>query len=299
MNSFPDFLDMYSMPFIKMEGIGNDYIYFDFTDRSFESKNINTNVIPIICNRRYGIGSDGIVIIANNKEQDNIKMYMWNSDGSYSKICGNALRCVAYYWYKKKNIKEFYIESGAFLHKATIIEDKGASGVVKIQMGYPIFEKEEIPFYGNKKSQSLYIFYEPEIFPYVGYVVSMGNPHCVFFVDDPDSIEIEVVGSKIENHPLFPERTNVEFIKINPDKTIYQRTWERGSGETLACGSGACASHIVGVLEKALPKKNIIHLKGGDLIIEWEEQIWMTGNATLIYSGNLIKDLGEKLFINS
>jgi diaminopimelate epimerase len=284
-----------AIPFIKMHGIGNDYIYFDFTEFSFDKSIINPSSLQELCNRRYGIGSDGLVVISKSDKAD-IKMNMWNADGSYSKMCGNALRCIGYYWYKKTSKKEFFIESETGVHLTKIIDDKDIVGIVKVQMGKPIFEKEKIPYKGNIKSNLLYEFYDASILPYKGFVVSMGNPHCIFIMDDVENIEIEKIGPKIENHSLFPERTNVEFIKILQDGSIYQRTWERGSGETLACGSGACAVHIVGVLEKNLPKKNIIHLKGGDLEIEWNEEIWMTGSTSIIYKGFLTKQIYQKIF---
>ena len=292
MDSFFNFIKEF--PFLKIEATGNDYIYFDFTTKNFHPNIINTQTIPLICDRRYGIGSDGIVVIANGKEY--VRMYMWNSDGSYSKMCGNALRSIAFYWYKKTNQKEFFVETEVGIHQAIILKDSGYRGNVKIQMGMPKFEPVEIPFKGSERSNQVYQFYDPNILPYRGYVVSMGNPHCVFIVDDPDKISLEVIGPKIENHFLFPERTNVEFIKINSDGSIYQRTWERGAGETLACGSGACAVHVVSVLEKKLPTKNTIHLRGGDVILEWDRDVWLTGNVSMLYLGSLTDDLFKNLF---
>ncbi len=285
----------YDKKFFKLEGAGNDYIYIDFTENDFSISNIKTEKIPLLCNRRYGIGSDGLVIMGRSNTAD-VKMYMWNSDGSYSHICGNALRCIGFYWYKKTGKNEFLIESGAGIHRTFVLEDNFDWGRVKVEMGTPVFDKIKIPFLGNEKSNELYKFKDISIFKEEGYVVSMGNPHCVFFVEDPDNIPIEEVGPKIEHHMLFPERTNVEFVKINSDGSIYQRTWERGSGETLACGSGACAVHVVSVLEKNTNKKNLIHLKGGTLEIEWNENLWMTGNANFVYWGYLTNSMYNNLF---
>ncbi len=291
----PIYSIFYDKKFFKMEGAGNDYIYIDFTENDFSLSKIKTEKIPLLCNRRYGIGSDGLVILGRSYTAD-VKMYMWNSDGSYSHICGNALRCIGFYWYKKTGKKEFLIESGAGIHRSNIIEDNFDWGKVKVEMGNPIFDKIKIPFLGNEKSNELYKFKDPSILKEEGYVVSMGNPHCVFFAEEPDNIPIEDIGPKIEHHRLFPERTNVEFVKINSDGSIYQRTWERGSGETLACGSGACAVHVVSVLEKNTNKKNLIHLKGGTLEIEWNEQLWMTGNANFVYWGALTNSRFINLF---
>lgn len=285
---------MYSIRFYKMEGIGNDYIYFDFTDIFFDTNQINEKEIPKICDRRFGIGGDGVVIITKSDKAE-IKMLMWNNDGSYSKICGNALRCVSYYWYKKTKNKIFFVESGAAIHAVKILEDNFPTGIVKVNMGSPIFEKEKIPFIADEQHTNVE-FYDETIFPYKGFVLSMGNPHCVFFVEDLN-IPIDSLGPKIENHRLFPERTNVEFVKINSDFTLQQITWERGSGETLACGSGACAVLVASVISKNMPNKNIVHLKGGDLEIEWDRntnEVYMTGNATFVFEGNLIKNF--KLF---
>ncbi len=271
------------IPFYKMEGIGNDYIYFDFSEQYFSREDINELEIPYICNRRTGVGSDGIVVMSKTDTAD-IKMLMWNSDGSTSDVCGNALRCVGFYWYKKTQKKDFFIESGAGKHHCIILNDYGYSGLIQISMNQPIFEAEKIPYKGSSKISDISIF-ENTDFPYRGYVLSMGNPHCIFFVEDPDNINIEKWGPYIENHPMFPERTNIEFVSIKEDGTMYQRTWERGSGETLACGSGACAVLVASVMVMNLPRKNKIHLKGGDLELEWSEQIYMKGLASFVFYG--------------
>ncbi len=283
------------VPFIKMEGIGNDYIYFDFTEHDFDFHRMNQDIIKQLCDRRFGIGGDGLVILGKS-EKTEMRMYMWNADGSTSDICGNALRSVSFYWYKKFLKKQFLVESGAGIHNVMILEEGDNHGKVKVSMGNPIFEKEKIPYLGNETINSLYKFFDKTILPYEGYVVSMGNPHCVFFVDDPDAINLEEIGPKLEHHPLFPARTNVEFVSIKEDGTLYQRTWERGSGETLACGSGACAVHVVSVLTKNLNKKNRILLKGGTLEIEWDHEIWMTGDVNIVYVGYLNKKYFEQLF---
>ncbi|MFN3604126.1 MAG: diaminopimelate epimerase [Leptonema sp. (in: bacteria)] len=280
-----------SLEFFKMEGIGNDYIYFDFTNIFFSRENICKEEIPKLCDRRFGVGGDGVVVLTKSDRAE-IKMLMWNSDGSESKICGNALRCVSYYWYRKENKNQFYIETEAGIHKSEILKDTYPDGLIKVNMGQPIFDKNLIPYLGDSFTENVYRFYDESILPYEGIVLSMGNPHCVFFVDSFDKIPIHKVGSLIENHRLFPQRTNVEFVKINPDSTLQQITWERGSGETLACGSGACAVLVASVLTKKLPTKNEIHLKGGILEIEWdqkENQVYMIGKASFVYKGELIK----------
>ncbi len=278
--------------FYKMEGIGNDYIYLDLTEQEISKDELDVDNIKKICDRRFGVGGDGLVIITKSKNAD-VKMLMWNNDGSYSKICGNALRCVAYYWYKKTDLKKFYIESGVEIHLAEILKEEYPTAYVKINMGRPIFDKTQIPYLGDSKKENVYIFYDSSILPYEGIVLSMGNPHCIFFVDQIENISVERYGSLIENHKLFPDKTNVEFVVINSDHTLTQLTWERGSGETLACGSGACAVLVASVLTKNLPKKNIVHLKGGDLEIEWnqsDDQIYMSGNATFVFEGQLLQN---------
>lgn len=285
--------------FYKMEGIGNDYVYIELSGREVLKEEIDVNKLQKICDRRFGVGGDGLVIITKSKKAD-VKMLMWNNDGSYSNICGNALRCVAYYWYRKTHQKNFYIESGADIHFVEILKDEYPTGYIKINMGSPIFDNSQIPYLGNFKKDSLYVFRDFSILPYEGVVLSMGNPHCIFFVDQMDNIDIEKIGILIENHKLFPEKTNVEFVRINSDRSLSQITWERGTGETLACGSGACAVLVASVLFKDLPIKNIIHLKGGNLEIEWnqkENKVYMAGDATFVFRGELLQNFS--LFKNS
>lgn len=277
--------------FFKMEATGNDYIYFDFLDLEFHPSRVNEKVIPLICDRRFGVGADGIVVIAKS-DIALAKMWMWNSDGSYSKICGNALRSVGLYLFKKYHQKDFLVESGVGIHQIQILNDFDTFGIIKVDMGEPILDVEKIP-YKSTMNQEQNRFYDPTLIDKEGIVVSMGNPHCVFFVEDAKTIPLKEIGPKIEHHSSFPERTNVEFVEILEDKTLYQRTWERGSGETLACGSGACAVLVASVIEKGLPRKNTIHLDGGDLEIEWNENtnhIYMTGKAKFVYKGELMRD---------
>jgi diaminopimelate epimerase len=276
--------------FFKMEGAGNDYVYIDLRKKTDQIFRLNRDVLPRLCDRRYGVGSDGLVLIGPSERAAG-RMWMWNADGSSSAMCGNALRCVALYLSVDTKRKDLLVESGAGLHHAEIISQNGdlISGTVRLDMGRPIFDAARIPYIPES-----HLRHDP-VFRYRhgiagaedGYVISMGNPHCVIFVDDPDDIDIESTGSEIERDPSFPERTNVEFVSIREDGSLYQRTWERGSGETLACGSGACASLVAAAKAGLSDRVNTVHLRGGDLIIEWNDTVLMTGPARLVYRGEL------------
>ncbi len=277
--------------FFKMEGAGNDYIYLDVRQNPHMIQTLNTDVIPRLCDRRYGVGGDGLVLIAPSRKAAG-RMWMWNADGSSSDMCGNALRCVSLYLGADLDQKELLVESGAGLHRAEVVAvDRSSrlSGRVRLDMGSPVFEAERIPFAGQGQDMGQ----RPLRFPHglsgmeQGHVLSMGNPHCVIFVDDPDSLNLSEIGPALEGHPAFPERTNVEFVTIRPDGSLYQRTWERGSGETLACGSGACAALVAAASDQKSPRTNTVHLRGGDLLIEWNTTVHMTGPARFVFAGQL------------
>lgn len=276
--------------FFKMEGAGNDYVYVDLRENAKEILQLNAELLPRLCDRRYGIGGDGLVIIGPSDRAAG-RMWMWNADGSASAMCGNALRCVSLYLSADARKKDLIVESGVGLHRAEIIsrDENVMSGSVRLDMGRPLFEAHIIPFSRESKDvPDRPVRYQHGLKGLdEGHVLSMGNPHCVFFVDDPDTVDIESIGPRIENDPAFPERTNVEFVSIKADGSLYQRTWERGSGETLACGSGACAALVAAASAGLSGRTNTVHLRGGDLFIEWNETVHMTGPARLVFRGQL------------
>ena len=274
-----------NIKFQKMHGAGNDYVYFDaFGDEPIPS--FSAKEIAWISNRRYGVGGDGVVIIAPSQKAD-ARMLMWNADGTSSAMCGNALRCVALATFRRTQKKEMILESGCGVHKARILSGDEQSAFIEIDMGQPAFEKEKIPYTGAGNHPFMNIDLSvPGYGVYNASLVSMGNPHCVIFCDDADSILLEKIGPLIEHHPLFPERTNVEFVSFR-GSIPYQRTFERGSGETLACGSGACAVLVAGFLNGKIKRKSEIILRGGTLEVEWMEagNVFLRGGAEEVFRG--------------
>lgn len=286
------------MKFIKMHGAGNDYVYID----CFKEKVENPSDLAIkMSNRNYGVGSDGLILIKesnlkNNNEKVKFKMEMYNQDGSLSEMCGNGLRCVAKYLYDEKmiNRKNFDVETGAGILNVEIIEtdENDKAKLVRINMGKPILNTKDIPVNWNKET----VINEkiPIHGTYLRFTtISMGNPHCIVFIDDEEGLEnlhITHYGKEIEYLDIFPNRTNVEFVYVKNDSEIYQRTWERGTGETLACGTGACASVVASVLNGYVDRKKVItnHLRGGILKIKWSEKddnVYLEGNAIRVFNG--------------
>ena len=270
--------------FTKMHGLGNDYIYIETIKDNYQidkEKNIQ-EVVRYLSDRHFGIGGDGVIFIEKSKNAD-FKMRMFNSDGSEAEMCGNGIRCFAKYVYdegftQKEIIK---IETLAGIKEVTFIKDKqNRIEKVKVNMGIPkIEEKKQIFLFDEKMEIN---------------VISMGNPHAIIFVDNVEHIDIEKYGSFIENHEIFPQKTNVEFVQILDKNLIKMRVWERGAGETLACGTGACASVVAGVINNLTRRKVKTLLTGGELEIEWEKEtneIYMTGIATKVFEGKIKLDI--------
>lgn len=276
------------MKFTKMHGAGNDYVYVN----CFEEQVANPAGVAItVSNRNFGIGSDGLILIMPSDKAD-VRMRMFNSDGSESEMCGNGIRCVAKYAYDHGIVAktEITAETGAgiltlqlFPNQANKIER------VRVNMGPPRLSRAEIPMNGNPAPQV--VAEELTVLDKTFKItcVSMGNPHCIIYVDDVDNFPVATYGPLIENHQLFPRRTNVEFIQIISRSEVKQRTWERGAGETLACGTGASAVCVAGVLNNLTDRKILNHLAGGDLELEWLENgpVFMTGPATEVFSGEI------------
>jgi diaminopimelate epimerase len=274
------------MRFIKMQGTGNDYVYVD----AFREAVANPSALSErISHRRFGVGADGLILIKPRQDGD-AEMEMYNADGSLSEMCGNGLRCVAKYVHDTyaPGKDELRILTGAGWKTARIVgrDAAGKADRVRIDMGAPIFAGREIPT----------VFDEPEVLRKTLEVagrkvefsaVSMGNPHCVIYVGDVQHHPVEQVGPLIEKHGWFPRRVNVEFVQIQSPQEVIQRTWERGSGETWSCGTGACAVAAVGKRLGLTGDRLTVHLTGGDLLLEYSGSgsVHMTGPAVEVFRG--------------
>ena len=273
--------------FTKMHSIGNDYIYVDCFKEQFTVDDAVTYA-PILSNRHYSIGADGIILIMPSNIAD-VQMRMFNYDGSESEMCGNGIRCVAKYAYdnniSRNNPMKIKTLRGILEAKLFIKNDEVDS--VEINMDSPILEGLKIPTTINKER----IIDEPINIngkTYYFTCVSMGNPHCVIFVDSIDDIDISKIGSYIENNSIFPNRTNVEFVEIINRGEVKQRTWERGSGETLACGTGASAVCVAGFISGRTDNIILNHLLGGDLVLRYEnDTVFMKGEARYCFNGTV------------
>jgi diaminopimelate epimerase len=276
------------MKFTKMQGAGNDYVYVN----CFEETVANPQQVAIqVSNRNFGIGSDGLILIMPSDKAD-VRMRMFNSDGSESEMCGNGIRCVAKYAHDHGIVSktEITAETGAGILTLQLVPGSdGTVEKVRVNMGPPRLTRGEIPMTGDAAAR---VIAEPltvldRIFQIT--CASMGNPHCVIFVEDVENFPVSTYGPLIENNELFPRRTNVEFVQIFSHTEVRQRTWERGAGETLACGTGSSAVTAACVLNGLTGKKILNHLLGGDLEMEWAEDgnIYMTGPAVEVFNGEI------------
>ncbi len=272
------------MKFTKMQGIGNDYVYVN----CFEEDIKNPSELSIaISDRHFGVGSDGLIMIMPSPVAD-ARMRIFNADGSEAQMCGNGIRCVAKYLYEYgiKKSDRMTIETAAGLKTIELTIVNGGVTQIRVEMGTPELLRNDIPMLGENKQ----VINEPlQVNNTVLYVtcVSMGNPHCITFVDDVDSIVLDVIGKAIENHELFPERINAHFVQqVSADK-VKMRTWERGSGETLACGTGAVATGVACVLNNLTERVISAQLPGGELTVEWtdDNKTFMTGPAEIVFTG--------------
>ena len=273
------------MKFSKMQGIGNDYVYVN----CFEETIADRSALSIrVSDRHFGIGSDGLICICPSDVAD-FKMDMYNADGSYSPMCGNGIRCVGKYVYDHgmTDKTKITVESGGAIKTLWLNVENGKVRSVRVNMGSPELSPEKIP---AALSGEQIVLVPAEIggqrWPIT--CVSVGNPHCVVFVDDVDALDLEKLGPQFENSPLFPQRINTEFVQVIDPETLKMRVWERGSGETLACGTGSCASLIAAVLAGKSAEKAHLLLRGGELLIEWDRTdnvIYMTGPAELVFDG--------------
>ena len=275
------------MKFTKMHGAGNDYVYID----CFEEKVENPKELAIhVSDRHKGIGSDGLVLIMPSEKCD-FRMRMFNLDGSEAQMCGNASRCVGKYVYDKGYTQETEItlETKAGGKMLKVYPVNGKVEKVRVDMGEPILIPADIPVnFDTENVINEVVDFGLEKLAIT--CVSMGNPHAVIFMKDIDKLDIAPIGNIIENHSLFPEKTNVEFVEIVSPTYAKMRVWERGSGETQACGTGACAALVAGVLNGKLDRKIEMSLLGGELNLEWSESnnhVYMTGEAVTVFNGEI------------
>lgn len=273
------------MKFWKIHGLGNDYIVIDNRDGKIRDEE-TSRVARKICERRFSIGADGLLLLYDSTVAD-VKMRIFNSDGSEAEMCGNGIRCFAKYCYENNIVrkKEFNIETLAGIRRTWLTIENKEVEKVKVDMGKPIFERTHIPMIGQGKCINEELKINSEIFRIT--CLSVGNPHCVIFVDNVKNFPVQEIGPKIENHPLFPNKTNVEFVQVLNKDESKVRVWERGCGETFACGTGASASVVAGTLLKKVNNKSTVHLLGGDLEIEYLESIFMTGPAEKVFVGEI------------
>ncbi len=274
------------MKFTKMQGLGNDYVYVNCLKEKIADP---PELARKISDRHFGVGSDGLIMI-NPSDKADFEMEMYNADGSRAEMCGNGIRCVAKYVYDYGLTDKTYIsvETLAGIKYLDLTVEDGKVSLVKVDMGQPILEPEKIPV-AVKGSR---VVDEPLLVDGKEYrmtCVSMGNPHAVIFVDeDVKNLPLEKIGPSFENHTCFPKRVNTEFVRVIDRHTAEMRVWERGSGETLACGTGTCAVAVACVLNGLTEDAITVHLLGGDLYIEWDREkntVYMTGPAEAVFDG--------------
>lgn len=275
------------LKFTKLQGCGNDYIYINCLQYVIKDPG---NLAKRLSNRHFGIGGDGLILICPSSIAD-AKMEMFNSDGSEGKMCGNGIRCLGKYLYDNGLVKgkEMKIETLSGIRSINVNKSSGKLSMITVDMGKPIFDTKLIPVNFSSErviSQSTFI----NKIEYKITCVSMGNPHCVIFCKDVESMDVAGVGKYNEHDTMFPEGVNTEFVEIKDEKTLIMRVWERGSGETFACGTGACAS-VAAAVENGFCRKNddiVLKLKGGELVINYkEDSVYMTGPSEKVFEGEV------------
>jgi len=274
--------------FSKWHGLGNDFVIVN----GFQEKIENFPAMAIeVCDRHTGIGADGLVVVLPSSIAD-FEMRIFNSDGSEAEMCGNVTRCMARYVYENgltdKTKITLATKAGIIIPELIFIDD--VLSTVKVDMGEPHLTRSEIPMNGNGVEK---VIGEVVVTPEGEYpitCVSMGNPHCVIFVDDITKTDIGAIGPVVEKHNLFPRKTNVEFVQVLSKQKVRMRVWERGAGITMACGTGACATLVAGVLNHKLDRQAVVELDGGELIIEWglDNHIYMSGPAVEVFRGEYL-----------
>lgn len=274
--------------FTKMHGCGNDYVYINCFEQEISSPG---KLSMTLSDRRYSIGGDGIILICKSEIAD-AKMRIFNKDGSEGKMCGNGIRCVAKYLFDNGIVKEksgIKIETLSGVKIIDIIDNSAKEDLIKVDMGKASLNPNDLPaIFGKDKIINEKITLGDETFNIT--CVSMGNPHCIIFCDEVYSAKVKEIGSKLSSHKMFPEGVNVEFVSVIDKNNITMRVWERGSGETLACGSGSCAS-VVAAVENGFCNKNedvTVHLRGGKLVVNYtDEKVYLIGSAVKAFEGTI------------
>ena len=276
------------LQFTKMHGLGNDYVYMDAINQKIENR---SELAKFVSDRHFGIGSDGLILICPSEKAD-FRMQMFNQDGSEAEMCGNGIRCVGKFVYDKGLTKKetITVETLAGIKTLVMTAKNGKIETARVDMGEPILEAEKIPVISNENPvKNLKLEAEDKKFIFT--CVSMGNPHAVTFIkEDVNKFDICKYGAKLEVNKAFPKKANIEFINVIDDKTLNMRVWERGAGETLACGTGACAVTVAAILNGYTKRAVTVHLLGGDLKIEWnknDNHVYMTGPATTVFEGKI------------
>ena len=273
------------MRFTKMQGLGNDYIYVNCLEETVEDP---AALARAISDRHFGVGADGLVLICPDDKAD-FRMRMFNADGSEAEMCGNAARCVGRYIHDRglSGKEELRLMTGAGEKLLQLKVRNGRTESVRVDMGAPELAPQNIPMlWEGERAVDLPVEVAGRSLRLTG--VSMGNPHAVVFVEDADAFDVHGVGRLLETHPMFPRRTNVEFVTVRDRRHLRMRVWERGSGETLACGTGACASLVAGVLNGLCERKATLGLNGGSLKVEWDEatnRVLQEGPAEFVFDG--------------
>ena len=275
------------MKFTKMHGIGNDYVYVNCFEESVKNP---AEVSKFVSDRHFGIGSDGLILISPSAIAD-FRMNIYNADGSQAEMCGNGIRCVAKYVYDYglTDKTEISVETVAGIKYLRLQVENGKVASVEVNMGAPILEPKEIPV-AVEESPVVNVPVEVKGKIYHMTCVSMGNPHAIIFMNNVKDLDIAAIGPYFENHTVFPKRTNTEFVEVLDRNTVNMRVWERGSDETLACGTGACATTVACILNDKTENEVTVHLLGGDLKIRWDReanQVYMTGPATVVFDGEI------------
>lgn len=290
------------MKFTKMQGCGNDYVYINGFQEKIPAER-KQELVKKLSDRHFGIGSDGVIFI-NPAEKADFEMEMYNADGTRSEMCGNGIRCVAKFVYDKGLTDSEHItvvSGGQVRYLSMVIErqhpwDRGVVKRVRVNMGSPILEPEQIPvdlsgsLEGKVENTVINAPIEVKGRHYHMTCVSMGNPHAVIFAEDVRNLKLEEIGPGFENHTCFPKRVNTEFVEILDRQHVFMRVWERGAGETLACGTGCCAAAVACVLNDLTDSDLTVKLLGGELQIEWDREqnlVYMTGPAETIYEGEI------------
>ena len=280
------------MRFTKMHGIGNDYVYVNGLAERVEDP---ARVAKLVADRHFGVGGDGLIMILPSDKAD-VRMRMFNADGSEAEMCGNGVRCVAKYAFDHglSTANPMRVETGRGVLSLSLAVDAGKVRSVTVKMGEPILDLPLIPVDRERLHKSAnkheYQLKLPEAAPIDATFVSMGNPHAVIYTPEVAAIDVSGLGPMIENNAAFPRRINVHWVTVHSPAEVTMRTWERGSGITLACGTGACAVCVAGVLTGRTSRNILAHLPGGDLELEWREadnNVYMTGPATEVFTGDI------------